>query len=335
MKSTETKNTLYHENYRVLLLAVLSGIALLFVKLMAAWLTNATSILSDALESVVNVVAGIFGLYALYVAHLPKDRNHPYGHGKIEFIAAAFEGGLLFLAGLGIMGKAAYHMVFPQVIKEMEDGLLLVAIAGLVNFAFGFILERKGKRNKSLVLIAGGKHLLSDAYSSLALLGGAVAVYFTNWVLLDNLIALLFGGFLLYTGFGLLRQSLSGILDEADMELIQDLVQHIQEHRKDEWIDVHNLRVIKYGSKMHVDCHMTVPWYYNVRQAHSVLDELESTVRDFNIDSVEVFIHADPCQPFSCALCRMPSCAHRQKPFEASIEWNLDLLLTNSKHQNP
>src|SRR5690606_33775379 len=153
-------------------------------------LTNSTAILSDALESVVNVSAGLFGLYALHFAHLPKDKNHPYGHGKIEFIAAAFEGGLLFIAGLGIIGKASYHIVFPQVIGDMKDGLILVAFAGIINFFLGYLLEKKGSKNKSMVLIAGGKHLKTDAFSSLALLLGAIAVYFTSWVILDNLIAI-------------------------------------------------------------------------------------------------------------------------------------------------
>ncbi len=331
---TKETNQLFRENYRVLLLAVVSGIILLLIKLLAAWLSNATSILSDALESVVNVVAGIFGLYALRIAHLPKDKNHPYGHGKIEFIAAAFEGGLLFLAGLGIIGKAVYHIIFPQTIRDLQDGLLLVALAGVVNFILGILLERKGRRNKSLVLIAGGKHLLTDAYSSLALLAGAVAVYLSGLVLLDNLIAIVFGLFLLYTGFSLLRQSLSGILDEADMELIEGLVAHIELHRKDAWIDVHNLRVIKYGSKLHVDCHVTVPWYYTVLESHQILEELEQSVKSFNIDSVEVFIHADPCQSYSCSLCALESCPQRQASFKARVPWSLELLLANAKHKN-
>ncbi len=327
-------NKLYRENHKVLLIAVIAGTLLLLIKLLAAWLTNSTSILSDALESVVNVSAGLFGLYALHFANLPKDKNHPYGHGKIEFIAAAFEGGLLFIAGLGIIGKASYHIIFPQVIGDMKGGLILVAFAGIVNYFLGYILEKKGNKNKSMVLIAGGKHLKTDAFSSLALLFGAIAVYFTSWVILDNLIAIVFGCFLLFTGYGLLKKSFAGILDEADYDLIKELVAHIDIRKKPDWIDVHNLRVIKYGSKLHIDCHMTVPWYYSVEQAHHILDEMEETVKSFNKDSVELFIHVDPCQPFSCGLCEKADCQVRQSPFTQRVKWTLELLMENRKHMS-
>lgn len=323
----------YLENRKVLLYALAVGIALLGVKLFAAWLSNSTSILSDALESVVNVVSGVFGLYALHFANLPKDKNHPYGHGKIEFIAAAFEGGLLFIAGLGVMGKAAYHIVFPQTIRDLQDGLILVAIAGVINYFLGFLLEKKGSENRSLVLISGGKHLKSDAYSSLVLIGGAFLVFLTGKVWLDNLLAFCFGAFLIYTGYQLLKASFSGILDEADYDLIEDLVHHLDQFREPDWIDVHNLRVIKYGSKIHLDCHMTVPWYYTVEEAHVILDKMENALKSFNKDSVELFIHTDPCQPFSCGICSMPDCQQRKYPQIVSYNWTLELALQNSKHR--
>jgi cation diffusion facilitator family transporter len=326
-------SNLYKENHRVLLLAVIAGTVLLIVKLIAAWLSNSTSILSDALESLVNLSAGLFGLYALHFANLPKDKNHPYGHGKIEFISAAFEGGLLFIAGLAIIGKAGYHVVFPQEIKDMKDGLVLVALAGGVNYLLGYALEKKGKTNNSIVLVAGGKHLKTDAYSSIALIAGALAVYLSGWVLLDNLIAIVFGVFLLYVGYSLLKSSFAGILDEADYDLIKELVELLDKERKENWIDVHNLRVIKYGSKLHVDCHITVPWYYSVMQGHDIVDELENVVRSINKDSVELFVHVDPCQPFSCSLCQLKECPERKHPFEGKIKWDLDLAMENSKHQ--
>jgi cation diffusion facilitator family transporter len=322
----------YIENRSVLLLAVIAGSLLMVIKFVAYWITNSNALLSDALESIINVSAGLFGLYALYFAHLPKDQNHPYGHGKIEFVSAAFEGGLIFVAGFGIIMKGAYHIIYPQEIKEMGTGIIMAGAAGAINYILAVLLEKKATKNHSMVLMAGSKHLISDAISSLALILGAIAVWITGWVILDNLLAAVFGGVILWTGYGLLKKSFAGILDEADYELIADLVAKLDKHRLPEWIDIHNLRVIKYGSMLHIDCHMTVPWYYTVEEAHGVLDKLEKKVHEINTQSVELFIHMDPCQEFSCAICTMQECPQRKNALVRRITWSLENAMENQKH---
>jgi len=326
------KKDSYIENRRVLLIAVITGFVLMCIKFLAYWLTNSNALLSDALESIINVSAGLFGLYALYFSHLPKDQNHPYGHGKIEFVSAAFEGGLIFIAGVGIILKGAYNIIYPQEIKTMGTGIALAGMAGFVNYLLAMILEKKANKNNSIVLLAGSKHLLSDAVSSLALIIGAAAVWITGWVVLDNILAAVFGVFILWTGYKLLKKSFAGILDEADYELIGDLVDKLNGKRRPDWIDIHNLRIIKYGAMLHIDCHMTVPWYYSVEKAHTILDSMEEAVHELSPLGVELFIHMDPCQPFSCAICELPDCKERKKALVKRITWSLENAMENQKH---
>lgn len=302
------------------------------IKFIAWWVTGSNAILSDALESIINVVAGAFGLYSLVVAAHPKDRNHPYGHGKVEFLSAGFEGALISLAGVLIIGKASYNLVYPQQLQELELGLYLTALAGGANYAIGWVLEKRGHKHHSLILVASGKHLQSDAWSSLGILVGLLLVFLTGIKPLDNLVAILFGGFIMYSGYGLVRQSVAGIMDEADYNLIESLVNLLEKQRIPNWIDIHNLRVIKYGAHLHVDCHLTVPWYFNTRESHAEVKALEKLAAGFRDQPMELFIHADPCEPNSCAICTKSDCPVRQQPFQKRITWTLENVQKNANH---
>ena len=197
---------------------------LLFViKVFAWWLTGSVAILTDALESIINVVAGGFTLYSLYVSSLPKDHNHPYGHGKIEFIAAGIEGTLIALAGIYIFYEAIAQLIDQKhTIQKLGSGIFLVGFAGAINYVLGYITVKKGKEQKSLPLIAGGKHLMSDSYSSIALIVGLGLVLITGWLWLDSVIAICFSIFIAYTGFHIIREAIAGIMDEADEELLEE-----------------------------------------------------------------------------------------------------------------
>ncbi len=302
-------------------------------KFLAWWLTNSNAILTDALESIINVVAAAFGLYSLVLAAKPRDRNHPYGHGKVEFLSAGFEGSLIFLAGMAIIGKAGYNLIFPQEIQDLDIGLLLTGIAGAINFGIGHVLEKRGEKHNSLILRASGKHLKSDAYSSAGLIAGLGLVIATGWTALDSLVALIFGGIIIWTGFRLIRQSVAGIMDEADYQLIQNLVEKLERDRLDSWIDIHNFRVIKYGATLHIDCHMTVPWYYDVRQGYEEVRKFSILMKEHCEAPVEFFVHIDPCDPpGNCRICRMAYCPKRTAPMETSITWTLDNIMKNQNH---
>ncbi len=323
------------QNQQLLIISVTVGSVILLIKFVAFFLTNSNAILSDALESIINVAAGALGLYAFNIAYRPQDRNHPYGHGKIEFLSAGFEGALILAAGIIIIGKAVYNFIHPQEIQKLQWGVLLVGIAGLINFVLGFILEKRGKNSNSQILLAGGKHLKSDAYSSAGLVLGVILTWISGWVILDNICAIIFGIIIIFTGYRLVENSIAGIMDKADYDLISKMVVRLNEMRKPYWIDIHNLRIIKYGSKYHIDCHVTVPWYYDINQGHDAVELFEETMKSIDPSVLEIFVHTDPCAAQSCKLCTISDCPVRQHPFVRQIDWNLDNVMYNKKHVLP
>lgn len=306
---------------------------LLVFKFAAYYLTHSVAILTDALESIVNVAAGFIGLYSLYVAAKPKDFDHPYGHGKAEFISAAIEGTLIGTAGLIIIYKAVNNLIHPVQLQKLDYGIYLIGATALVNFAMGTFSVFKGKKNNSLALIASGRHLQSDCYSTLGIIAGLVLIYFTGYKWIDSVVAIIFGFLIIYTGYKILRPSIAGIMDEADKQLLEEMAEMLNKNRKENWVDLHNLRVIKYGSVLHLDCHMTVPWYLNVHEAHREVDALSELVKKNYGESVELFVHSDGCLDFSCKVCEKQDCKHRRHNFEKKIEWTLDALLQDEKHQ--
>jgi cation diffusion facilitator family transporter len=311
--------------------AIASSI-LLIAKFAAYYLTRSVSILTDALESIVNVIAGFIGLYSLYVAAKPKDMDHPYGHGKAEFISAAVEGTLVFSAGLLILYNAGKNLIYPVEITKLDVGIYLVAATAIINWVLGAIALRQGKKNNSLALQASGKHLQSDTYSTAGIIVGLILITLTHFVWIDGVVAIAFGLFIIYTGYKIIRTSLAGIMDEADMELLEKMVNVTEKNRKENWIDMHNLRVIKYGHVLHIDCHLTVPWYLNINQAHVEIDDLSKLIRDEFGESLEVFVHSDGCMYDQCHICIKTDCPVRQHTFKQRVDWNLDNALQNEKH---
>jgi cation diffusion facilitator family transporter len=320
------------ENLRLQRILILVAIILFIVKIVAWFLTNSLAILTDALESIVNIVAGFLGLYSLNLAAKPKDADHPYGHGKVEFLSAGVEGSLVLIAGFFIIYKAVQSFFYAHAIAKLDFGIYLIAATALVNFILGKICISTGIRNKSLQLIAGGKHLITDTYSTSGILIGLVVIYFTDLVFIDSLIACLVAIIIIYTGYKIVRVSIAGIMDEADEKLLKDFVSLLNQHRKENWIDLHNMRIIKYGSTLHCDCHLTVPWYLNVREAHAEIDELASLIKNQFGDSVELFVHSDPCRDYSCKICTKHNCAVRQHPFEKRITWTIKNISRDAKH---
>ena len=309
------------------------SVLLLAVKFIAYYLTHSVSILTDALESIVNVAAGFIGLYSLYVAAKPRDLDHPYGHGKAEFISAAIEGTLITSAGANIIYKAIRSLITPVELQQLDYGIYLVGAAAVINYIVGFITESKGKKSKSLALTASGRHLKSDSYSTFGIIAGLILIYFTDLTWIDPAVAIIVGIILIYTGYKILRKSIAGIMDEADIELLKKIVDLLNKNKRENWVDLHNLRVIKYGSILHIDCHLTVPWYLNVNEAHAEVDALSSLVRNEFGESVELFVHVDGCLPFSCKVCNKQNCNVRKHNFEKRIDWTLQNVLQDQKHR--
>ena len=313
--------------------AILSVV--LFLAKMLAWrLTHSVTVLTDALESIVNMIAGFLGLFSIILANMPRDTNHPYGHGKAEFLSSAVEGTLIILAGVVIIYEAIHHLIVPHQLEKLNIGLFIIAASGLVNYLAGRYVEQRGVKNNSMILVSAGKHLQTDAYSTIAIMIGLSLVLLTHnrYMWLDSAVALCFAVIIMVTGYKVLRRSISGIMDEMDIVLLNEVIKVIQESRRPQWVDLHNLRVIQYGSLMHVDAHMTLPWFYKVVDADGEIHALEDLIKANFKNQVELFIHIDGCMPYQCKLCSLADCPERRHPFQQQLEWTMDNLWADSKH---
>jgi cation diffusion facilitator family transporter len=309
------------------------SILLLVVKFAAYYLTHSVSILTDAMESIVNVAAGLIGLYSLYVSAKPRDRDHPYGHGKAEFLSAAIEGTMILAAGGLISYKAIFQLIYPVELHQIDLGIWLVSGTAVVNYVLGYICKYYGRKNNSLALTASGGHLQTDTLSTLGIVVGLVVILVTGLRWIDSVLAMSVAIFTVYTGYNILRRSIAGIMDEADEQLLGNMVTLLNSNREENWVDLHNLRVIKYGSILHIDCHLTVPWYLNVHEAHAEIDKLAALVRKNLGESVELFVHSDGCLPFQCHICSKELCPVRAQEFRERITWTLENISQDQKHQ--
>ena len=317
---------------RLILLSLITGIVLMFIKFVAYFITGSSAIFSDAAESIVNIVASGFAYYSIYLAAQPKDQNHPYGHGKVEFFSVFIEGALIFIAGSIILIKASYNIFFPQEVANIEEGILLIFITSLINVAVGFYLMKRGKSLRSLTIEADGKHLQVDAISSFGLIGGLFLMKITKLPWIDLVLSIVLGLFILYNGYKLLRKSISGLMDESDQEVVEEVVKILGTQRQVDWIDVHNLRIQRYGQELHIDCHLTLPSYYPLTKVHDRISEFDKVLNQ-NLDSKsEFFIHADPCMPECCHYCQVSDCAIRTEPYRKHIEWTTENVTRNMKH---
>ncbi len=319
-------------NVRLQSWVLLAGVVLMAIKFIAWRLTHSNTILSDALESIVNVAGGAVALYSLWLAAQPRDLEHPYGHGKVEYISAGIESGLVVLAGGIIIWRAVAALSHQQQLHSLDTGIALTAVAGGLNMIMGLALKKRGTRVHSITMEASGAHLLSDAWSTVAMLCGLVLIRFTDLLWLDQVFAIAFALYIIVSGLRVFRRSLAGIMDEADLGLAREVIALLQQNRAPQWVDVHNFRMIKYGTVLHIDCHVTLPWYYSLEKAHDEIAAIEKLVNSREHQEVELFIHMDPCIPTSCSICTVAECALRKHPFQRQITWELSSVLGNAKH---
>lgn len=317
---------------KAILVSLCVSIILMLAKFVAYFLTNSNAILTDAAESIVNVLASSFAFYSIYLTTLPKDENHPYGHGKVEFFSAFVEGVLIGIAGIIIILKAGYDLLYPNEIQQLYEGAVIIGATGLINLAVGFYLINTGKKNKSITLEADGKHLLTDSISSGGLVVGVVLIQLTQIYWLDGVISIILGCYIIFNGYKLTRKSVGGLMDESNIELVKDIVKILQENRSYSWIDVHNLRAQQYGAELHVDCHVTLPYYFDLNAVHQEISNIDRLINVSGAYKTELFIHADPCLPACCNYCKMPNCPVRKEEFKGEIEWTMENATKNQKH---
>ena len=318
----------FRANFLVMLVTFAVGIVLMGLKFLGYWVTGSAAILSDALESIINVVASGFGLGSIVFSAKPADEDHPYGHGKIEFFSAGFEGALIIGAAVGIFFYCMKQVLYPQELPNLEKGLFFLVLGGLGNLVLGLVLLKVGKSTKSIVLQADGKHLLTDVFTSGAVLFGLVLVYFTGWFLFDGIIACVAGGNIVFWGFKLVRQAYGGLMHASDPELLDEICDLLLRQRKDVWVDVHRLRAWKSGSRVHADFHLVLQRELPLEAAHREVRELEKVFSDHFGGSSEVLIHLDPCSVPHCPVCNFDPCSLRHEGASIKKTWNRQALTT-------
>jgi cation diffusion facilitator family transporter len=287
------------ENSRRLaaVVSVAVGCLMLLGKWVAYGLTGSSAILSDALESIVHIVATVFALYSLILASRPPDEKYPYGYGKIGYFSAGFEGALIVVAAIAIFYEAIHGLLGGAPPRQLGAGLMLILGASVVNLLLGGWLVRQGKRTRSVILEADGHHVLTDAFTSFGVVAGVALVLQTGWYWLDSMIAMVVGVNILFTGFKLTKGAFLGLMDRADESLLTQVVQALQQGRRPGWIDLHNLRAWQSGDRTFVDFHLVVPPGWTVEQLHEAHVEARNLIRAVVPGLVESVIHFDPDRP--------------------------------------
>lgn len=297
------------------LLSLAVGLAIMGLKFRAYTLTGSTAILSDALESVVNVVAALFTLWAVRAAEAPPDNEHPYGHGKLEFVTAVFEGGLISFAALLIAYEGFTALSQGAQPPKLDIGFLIFASAGLANGALGFVLIFIGKRSYSAALVADGKHVLTDFLTTVGVLLGLGLVKLTGIAWIDPVLALLMAALLAFTGVPIMKSAIGGLIDAADPELLKKALSAFEKHRNAGIIRMHHVRAMRNGRHIHLDGHVVVPEFWSVEEAHDHMEAFEARVLEDAFPGGETEFHVDPCYRRYCSGCEFEPCPVRRNPF--------------------
>jgi cation diffusion facilitator family transporter len=275
-------------------LSIAAALATLALKWTAYWLTGSVGLLSDALESFVNLGAALLALWMLRLAASPPDEKHPYGLSKAEYFAAGIEGTLIVVAAAGIVVSALPRLAHPQPIELPGAGLLLSGVASAINLAVALVLIRTGKANDSLTLESDGKHLMTDVWTSVGVLAGIGIVWLTGWFILDPLIAIAVGVHIVFAGAGLMRRSVLGLLDRAISDEDQgEMAKLFSEYSKRYGVSFHAVRTRQAGARRFITFHLLVPDAWTVAQAHQLSEEMEARIREL-VPNANVLTHIEP-----------------------------------------
>jgi cation diffusion facilitator family transporter len=285
------------------------SIALVLVKFTAYFLTRSNAIFSDALENIVNVLGSGFALYSVILSHRPADKEHPYGHGKVEFFSAGLEGGMILLASILIVAKVVNSYFYPQrpVSEYLTTALIMMGAALAANGGLGLYLWQSGRRSGSLTLEANGMHLLTDAIDSMAVLVALIVVRLTGWQWVDGVAAILVAVYISYLSLGLLKRSASGLMDEqdaGDQKLLRRLLDnHMGPAGKEPRIcSYHKLRHRHSGRYHWVDFHIVVPAWWNIDRGHQVASAIEYEI-ELALGEGNATAHVEPCVQEACGNC--------------------------------
>ncbi len=313
-------------------ISLAAGIFISLIKFAGVYVTGSNAILSDALESIVNVLAAAFAAYSIRKSLQKSDSSYLYGQGKIEYISAGFEGGLIILAALVILYESIPQLWVGNVVQRMDLGLLLVVASSLLNSALGWYLIHTGKRYHSEALVADGHHVITDVYSSVGLLVGLGVVQFTNLPWMDPLVAILMAFWILFSGFKILSSAFGRLMDRADPRVLEEVVEAMERHRIPPLIHPHKLRFRESGPRLLVDFHMIMPRYLTVDEVHDIEVEFGQQVEESLGRPVDLLMHTDPCISDDCSLCSVAGCSIRKSKNQKTLPWRVDLLLQDVHH---
>ncbi len=317
---------------RAATLSISIGILLLVIKFIAFALTGSKAVLSDALESIINVIASGFAFYSILRSARPADVRYPYGYGNIEFFSAGFEGALIIVAAIAILWSAIPAFFRPTVLTQLDIALVLLVVGGLANYFLGFYLIRSGRTVHSDTLVADGHHVQTDAYTSFGVIIGLILVRITGWPWLDPLVACLMALNILVTGVRLLRESLAGLMHQSDPAFLRKVVAVLTERQDPAWIAPHHLRSWRSGALRFVDFHLVLPRYWQLDQSHEVQKDIESILTAATDEPNQLLIHCDPCAPAYCSICQMSNCSVRATPFLQRPTWTVETLMAGPPH---
>lgn len=278
-----------------ILLSILAALVTLGIKSAAYWLTDSVSLLSDAAESLINLLAAFTAFACLWYSVKPVDESHTYGHEKIEFFSSGLEGALILFAAGGIAWYAVQRLFNLRELEQLELGAFLSLAASLINLVVARILIRVGRRTHSIILEADGQHLMTDVWTSFGVIVGLGLVWLTGWVILDPLIALLVAANIVWTAWDLLARSFNGLMDHALPAREQQAVRSAIEALMKPGLHFHALRTRQAGTRKFVDFHLLVPGTWSVQQAHDVTEQIEAAVRNA-LPGAQVTVHIEPIE---------------------------------------
>jgi len=308
------------------------GILILIFKFAAYFITNSSALLSDALESIINVVASAFAMWSIHVAKTPPDAEHPYGHGKVEYFSALLEGVLIMVAAAGIVYTAFPKIMNPGVLQKLDFGLAVSVLASGLNLALGLYLVRQGRKTNSITLEADGKHVLTDVYTTGGVLLGLVVVWISGWFWMDGAIACLVALNIVWTGYGLVRQAVKGLMNEADSALTQEITRLLNENRRPEWISIHKLRAWQAGRFVNIDFHLVLPRDISFERSQAIVNDLEELFRQHFGGVAEVLIKTDICFDDLCGACTFETCPEPGNGGKA-VPWSEESLRADLHHK--
>ncbi len=314
------------ERRKAIYISFVVGVLLFAAKVIAYLLTGSSAIFSDAAESVVNIFATGMAVYSITLSLKPADKSHLYGHGNIEFFSAGLEGTMIVIAALVIFYSSVERIIHGGDLQQLGWGTVIIAFAGIVNLIVGLYLIRKGKETNSIALVADGKHILTDSFTSIGIVLGLLIVIWTGIKIIDPIIAIVVAVNILVTGYFLIRQSVSGLMLETDKDLLEEISNILIGKRESYWIDIHELRFWKSANDVFIDFHLILPYYFTIKESHRTEEIIRDAINE-KIPSAQIKIHIDFCTKELCRYCKFNECNVRKDSYSEEVQWDSHKLI--------